>query len=90
MRNRLALLGLALCLGTTTAWASPVTLFITKQPTLIHDPDLKGTNLSPLVSGMQWFAEQQAIRTRLLFPKEMMEADVPIGPQWVQEGANSL
>lgn len=90
MRNQLIMLSLALCLGTTTAWASPITLFATKEPPLSHDPALKGSNLTPLVYGLQWFAEQQAIRSRLLFPREMMEADVPIGPYWVQEGANSL
>lgn len=52
---------------------------------------MRGENLSSILQGMQWFAEQQALRSQLLFPKELLEADVPaIGPGWIPEGANGL
>ena len=91
MRNRLALLSLALWLGMTATWASPVSTFHLKESPLLRDPAMRGENLSSILLGMQWFAEQQAIRSQLLFPREMLEADVPIiGPRWTPQGANGL
>ncbi|WP_373531706.1 hypothetical protein [Vampirovibrio sp.] len=93
MRNPLTLLSLALCLGiATTSWAAPLKSYHLKEGSLLRDPAMQGENLSPILLGMQWFAEQQALRSQMLFPREVLEADVPmIGPRWVpNKGSNGL
>lgn len=91
MRNQFMILGLglALCAGMSSTWAAPITEFKTREPNLLRDPVMSNDQLPPIILGLQWFAEQQAIRSRLLFPKETLEADAPvIGPRWMPEGAN--
>lgn len=91
MRTQLTLLSLALCLGMTSSWATPVHSFHLKEAPLLRDPIMQGENLSPILLGMQWFAEQQALRSQILFPREVLEADVPmIGPRWIPEERNGL
>ncbi len=83
MRYTLTILSVSLLLGLGNAgWAAPVWHYAQAEPTLQVDPDIKAEQLAPILLGMQWFAEQQAIRSHILFPKEMLEADVPIGPRW--------
>jgi hypothetical protein len=91
MRNQLKLVNLALSLQMACSWAAPVHSFHLKESPLLRDPASQGENLSPLLLGMLWFAEQQALRSQILFPREVLEADVPlIGPRWIPEGRNGL
>lgn len=83
-------LGLLLCAGMSSSWSAPITEFKTREPKLLRDPVMRNDQLPPIILGLQWFAEQQAIRSQLLFPRETLEADAPlIGPRWTPEGANS-
>ena len=90
LRNRLALLSLALCLGVSSVWAAPITAFKTREPELLRDPVLRNDHLPAILSGLQWFAEQEALRSRILFPPDLIEADVPIGPHRPPQGAQGL
>lgn len=81
MRNVWALLAaLTLwCAGLVpAALAAPVHQFYLKESVLLEDPDREVDHLGPIVWSLQWLAEQEAIRSRLLFPREVMETDVPL------------
>jgi hypothetical protein len=49
-----------------------------KEPVLLHDPARQPENLAEILWNLHCLAEQQAIRSRIFFPREILETDVPL------------
>ncbi len=45
---------------------------------MLQDPAREPENLAEILWNMHWLAEQRAFRSRMLFPREILETDVPL------------
>lgn len=52
--------------------------FQLREPVLLQDPARKPENLAEILWRLHRLAEQQVLRSRLLFPRELIETDVPL------------
>ncbi|WP_303674258.1 hypothetical protein [Vampirovibrio chlorellavorus] len=60
------------------AGAVAVDKFQLREPVLLQDPARKPENLAEILWRLHSLAEQQALRSRMLFPREILETDVPL------------
>lgn len=80
MRNGLSLLCIcALLIGCVSpAGAVSVQKFQLKESILLHDPAREPEALAEILWNLHCLAEQQAFRSRIFFPREILETDVPL------------